>query len=219
MENLLGANVKVEWDLSNYGEKKADLKSATRGDASPFAKKVDLASLTSNVDEKGIDILKNMPTNLSNLKSKLDKLDIGRLDTTPVDLRKLSNIVKNKVVKKTEYNELVKKINNISTTDTSNLVKKTDYNTNISEKENKITTDRSEYIATREFNKLTSLTSRKICWKIKTSKFRTQNWHYWFRKKKDFNNKLKSFNKIITSNKTRYVEIKTKLDDLEKMLK
>ena len=67
--------------------------------------------------------MKNVPTNLRNLKSKVDKLDIGKLETTPVDLRKLSNVVKNDVVKKTEYNELVKKVNNISTTDTSNLVK------------------------------------------------------------------------------------------------
>ena len=39
-------------------------------------------------------------------------------------LSKLSNVVKNDVVKKTEYNELVKNVNNISTTDTSNFVKK-----------------------------------------------------------------------------------------------
>ena len=41
---------------------------------------------------------------LSNLKSKVDKLDIGKLETTPVDLRRLSNVVKNDVVKKDEYN-------------------------------------------------------------------------------------------------------------------
>ena len=45
------------------------------------------------------------------------------------------------MVKKTEYNELVKKVNNSSTTDSSNLVKKTDYNTKISEIENKITAE------------------------------------------------------------------------------
>ena len=56
-----------------------------------------------------IDKLKNVPSNLSSLKSKVDKLDIGKLETTPVDLSKLSNIVKNDVVKRTEYNKLVKK--------------------------------------------------------------------------------------------------------------
>ena len=61
---------------------------------------------------------------MSSLKSKIDKLDIGELETTPVDLSKLSNIVKNDVVKKTECNELVKKASNTSSTDTNNLVKK-----------------------------------------------------------------------------------------------
>ena len=46
-------------------------------------------------------------SNLSNLKSKVDKLDIRKLEITPADLSKLSNVVKNDVVKKTEYNELV----------------------------------------------------------------------------------------------------------------
>ena len=54
--------------------------------------------------------LKSVPINLNNLKSKVDKLDIGKLKTTPVDLSKLSNIVKNDVVKKTEYNAKIKNI-------------------------------------------------------------------------------------------------------------
>ena len=61
---------------------------------------------------------------MSSLKSKTDKLDIGELETTPVDLSKLSNIVKNDVVKKIECNELVKKASNTNSTDTNNLVKK-----------------------------------------------------------------------------------------------
>ena len=40
-------------------------------------------------------------------------------------------MLKNEVVKKTEYNEVVKKVNNINTTDTSDLVKILDYNTKI----------------------------------------------------------------------------------------
>ena len=54
----------------------------------------------------------------------MDKLDIGNLETTPVHLGKLSNVVKNDVIKKTECDELVIKVNNINTTDTSDLVKK-----------------------------------------------------------------------------------------------
>ena len=61
--------------------------------------------------------------------------------TTPVDLSKLRGVVKNGVVKKTKYNELVKNVNNSNTTDTINLVKKNDYSTKINETENKVTTD------------------------------------------------------------------------------
>ena len=50
------------------------------------------------------------------------------------DLSKLSDVVKNDVVKKTNYNKLVTKVDNI---DTSGLVKKTDYNTKITEIEGK----------------------------------------------------------------------------------
>ena len=39
----------------------------------------------------------------------LDKLDIYKLTPVPNDLAKLSNVVKNDVVKKTEYDKLVKK--------------------------------------------------------------------------------------------------------------
>ena len=48
--------------------------------------------------------MKNVPTNLSNLKSKVDKLDVNKLVTVPVDLSKLSDVVKNYVVKKDVYN-------------------------------------------------------------------------------------------------------------------
>ena len=44
---------------------------------------------------------------LASLKSEIDKLDIGKVETTPVDLTKLSDVVKNEIVKKTEYNKLV----------------------------------------------------------------------------------------------------------------
>ena len=47
----------------------------------------------------GIDKLKNVPTNLSNLKSKVDKLDVDKLVPVPVDLSKLSDVVKNDVIK------------------------------------------------------------------------------------------------------------------------
>ena len=76
-----------------------------------FAKKTDLANLKSDVNILNIDKLKNEPSNLNNSKSKIDKLDIAKLETAPVALSKLINLVKNDVVKKTEYDELVKKVN------------------------------------------------------------------------------------------------------------
>ena len=78
-----------------------------------------------------IDKLQNVPSSSSKVKSKVDKLDIGKLETTPVDLSKVSNVVKNDVFKNTEYEELVKKVNNINATDTSELIKKSDYNRKI----------------------------------------------------------------------------------------
>ena len=45
-----------------------------------------------------------MPNNLSDLKTKVDKLDINKLVSVPPDLGKLSTVVNNEVVKKTEYN-------------------------------------------------------------------------------------------------------------------
>ena len=67
-----GVRVEVELDLSNYATK-ADLKNATGVDTSKCAKKVDLTSLKSNLDQLDIDKFKNVPSNLNNLKSKVDK--------------------------------------------------------------------------------------------------------------------------------------------------
>ena len=61
--------MKVELDLSNYATK-TNLKNATGIDTSSSANKVDLTSWKSSVDELDIDKLKNVPTNLSKLKSK-----------------------------------------------------------------------------------------------------------------------------------------------------
>ena len=72
------------------------------------------------------------------LKSGTDKLDIDNLETIPVNLSKLSDVVKNEVVEKTGYNELFRKVNPIQTTDTSILVKKSNYDTKIGEIEKKI---------------------------------------------------------------------------------
>ena len=58
------------------------------------------------------------------MKSKVDKIDVDKLVPVPVDLSKLSDVAKNNVVKKTEYDELVKNVNSIQSIGTSNLGEK-----------------------------------------------------------------------------------------------
>ena len=52
---------------------------------------------------------------MANLKTEVDKLDIEKLAPVPVDLSKLSDVVKNDVVKKDVYNKLAAKVDNINT--------------------------------------------------------------------------------------------------------
>ena len=82
-------NIKVELDLTNYATK-TDLKNIMHTDVSSFASK----------------------TNLAALKTEVDKTDADKLKTVPVDLVKLSSVVDNDVVKKTDYNTKVTSIEN-----------------------------------------------------------------------------------------------------------
>ena len=72
-----GGNINLKVDLSNYATK-TDLKIVTHLDTSSFALK----------------------TNLASLKTEVDKLDIDKLVPVSVDLSKLSDVIKNDVVKK-----------------------------------------------------------------------------------------------------------------------
>ena len=63
-------------------------------------KKTDLANLKSDPDKLNIDKLKNVLSNLNNSKNKVDKLDVDILVPTPVDLCKLSDVVKIMLLKK-----------------------------------------------------------------------------------------------------------------------
>ena len=105
-------NINVKVVLLNYATK-TDLKNITYVDTSRFALK----------------------TNLASLKTEVDKLDIDKLAPVPVDLSKLSDVVKNDVVKKAVYDKLAAKVNNI---DTSDFVFKTKYQTDKTELEKKI---------------------------------------------------------------------------------
>ena len=93
-------------------------------------KKADIKN-TSHVDTSSF----TLKTNLAGLKAKVDILDINKLVPVSVDLSKLSDVVKNNVVKMTDYDKLVAKVNSI---DTSGFVLKTKYYTDKSELENKI---------------------------------------------------------------------------------
>ena len=88
---LSEGRIKVELDF---------LKNETGVDTSKFAKKLDLTSLKPNVDELDIAKLKSVPSNLSNSKSKTDKLDVDKLVPALVDLNKLSNVVKTMLLKR-----------------------------------------------------------------------------------------------------------------------
>ena len=81
------SNVKVELDLTNYATK-TDLKNVTHVHVSSFASK----------------------TNLAALKTEVDKIDVDKLKTAPVDLAKLTNPIENDLVKKTVYNTKVTSI-------------------------------------------------------------------------------------------------------------
>ena len=94
-----------------------------------YATKTDIKN-TSHIDTS----IFAWKSNLASLKTEVDKLDIDKLVPVPVDLSKLSDVVKNDVVKKTAYDKLVAKVNSI---DTSAFVLKTKYDTDKAELEKK----------------------------------------------------------------------------------
>ena len=183
-----GGDINVKVDHSNYATKPG-INNISHVDTSRFALK----------------------TNLAPLKAEFNKLDIDKLVPVPTDLSKLSDLVKNDVVKKDVYNKLVAKVDNINTSrfvlktkydtdkselenkipDTSNLVKKTEYNTKITELENKIPD--SSNLATKtaltaELNKIPSVSNLV--------------------KKTDYNTKATEFeNKLNNHNHDKYIDI------------
>ena len=132
-------NIKVELDLANYATKD-DVKNITHVDVSSYATK----------------------TNLAALKSEVGKIDTDKLKTVPADLAKLSHVVKNDVVKKTDYITSIEKyrtsietqiagitkntldnlgdITKLKAVDTNNFVLKTKLASDVTTLENKIDT-------------------------------------------------------------------------------
>ena len=128
-------NIKVELDLANYATKD-DVKNITHVDVSSYATK----------------------TNLAALKAEANKINTDKLKTVTADLAKLSNVVKNDVVKKTDYNTKVTSIESqiagvtkntldnlgditkLKAVDTRNFVLKTKLASDVTNLENKIDT-------------------------------------------------------------------------------
>ena len=189
-----GQNVKVELDLTNYATK-TDLKNITHVDVSNFASK----------------------TNLSALKTEVDKIDIDKLKTVPDDLVKLSNAVKNEVVKKTDFNA-------------DNYVKRTKFSTDTNSLGDKIDRvdkkipdvsglatkagvtiliknldDRIDKFKINDFAKKTSLTNYML-----TSTFNS--------KSTELENKIKDADIIAKSAVTKANSIKSNLNDYAKKL-
>ena len=86
---------------------------ATDVDRSDLVAKKDFIALEAEVDKLDINKLVNVPTSFNNLKAKLNDLDVGKLKTVPADLKKLSDVVDNEVVKNAKFNTLKTKVNNL----------------------------------------------------------------------------------------------------------
>ena len=186
-------NIKVELDLANYATKD-DVKNITYVDVSSFASK----------------------TNLAALKTEVDKIDVDKLKTTPADLAKLTNVVKNDVVKKTDYNTKVTSIESqkagvtknaldnlgditkLKAVDTSNFVLKTKLASDVTTLKNKIDIVNKKIPDISGLATKTSLTSD-----LQTATFNS--------KVTEVENKIKSTDTIVKSANTKANTIRSDL--------
>ena len=191
-------NIIVELDLTNYATK-TDLKYITHVDVSSFASK----------------------TNLAALKTEVDKIDVDKLKTTPIDLDRLSNLVKNDVVKKTDYNTKVTSIEaqiagltkntvdnladitKLKAIDTNRFVPKTKLASDVTTLENKIDTVDKRIPDISGLATKTSLNSY-----LQTSTFNS--------KVTEVENKIKSADIIAKSANTKANTIRSNLTDYAK---
>ena len=196
-------NINVKVDLSNYATK-AHIKDIIHVDTSSFALKTNVANLKTEVDKLDIDKLKGLPNNLSILKTKVDKLDIDKLVSIPTDLSKLSDAVKNKVVKKTEYNVKIKYIED-KIPDISSLATKSNLNTKINEAKDEIpsiTSLATTSALTAVENKIPSISDL-----VKKTDYDT--------KVGEIENRMINLNRKIVSNKTKDTSIENELKKLK----
>ena len=186
------SNIKVELDLTNYATK-TDLENITHTDVNSFASK----------------------TNLVALKTEVDKIDVDKLKTVPGDLAKLSNVVKNGVVKKTDFSADIYVTRTKSGTDTnvldetidkvdkkipdvSNLATKSSVTILVRELD-----DRTEKLKIKEYAEKTSLTNYML-----TSTFNS--------KSTELENKIKDADIIAKSAVTKANSVKSDLNDYAK---
>ena len=187
-------NIKVELDLANYATKD-DVKNITHADVSSYASK----------------------TNLTALKTEVDKIDVYKLKTVPADLAKLTNVVKNETIKKTDFNadDYVKKTEFSADTnalddkidkvdkkipDVSNLVTKSSVTILVRDLDDSI-----DKIKIKDYAKKTSLSGYTL-----TSTFNT--------KSTELENKIKDVDIIAKSAVTKANAIKCDLNDYAKKL-
>ena len=199
-------NIKVELDLANYTTK-TDLKNVTHVDVSSFASK----------------------TNLSALKTEVDKIDVDELKTVPDDLAKLSNVVNNEVVKKIAYNTLKNKVDAI---DTSKFVSRTKFTTDTNSLDDKIDkvekkipdisvlASKTELTAVKNKNPGVSGLATTSALTIVENKIPDITN---LKTKTDFDTKLKSASDRVTNNKSKDIildnelkKLKTRVDSFEK---
>ena len=190
--------IKVELDLSNYATKK-DINDITHINVSGFASK----------------------TNLAALKTEVGKIDTDKLKTVPANLATLSNVVKNDVVKKADYNTKVTSIENqiagvtkntsdnladvtkLKAVDTSNFVSKTKFTADTHTLENKI--DDVE----KKIPDISGLaTKSSLATYLQTAKFNS--------KVTEVENEIKANDTLAKSVGTRITSIKTNLNGFKK---
>ena len=185
-------NIKVKLDLTNYATK-TDLKKITHTDVSSFASK----------------------SNLLALKTEVDKIDVDKLKTVPDDLAKLSNVVENEVVKKTDFSADNYITRTKFSTDTNTLDDKIDkFDKKIPDVSGLATKssvtilirnldDRIDKLKINDYAKKTSLTIH-----ILTSAFNS--------KSTELENKIKDADIIAKSSVTKANSIKSDLNDYAK---
>ena len=119
---------------------KKELEDATCIDTSNLASKRDFNDLKVEDDKLDINKLVNVLSGMDNLKTKVnDLLDIDKLKTVSVDLRKLSDAVSNKFAKNTKFNKLNTKVSDLEykIPDASTSIQTNQYNADIQNSEKK----------------------------------------------------------------------------------